>query len=329
MENKSYSHLAESDRIRIEVWLQEDRNQSYIAKKLGRNRSTISREIKSRSAPKYYVGRFAQVNYETKREKCRPKKKIEETSIGTYIIAKIRSGWSPETISGRIKLEIVMGMRDVEDYVNPETIYQFVYESDFGKVNKFYQYLRRGKKKRTRKYGRKSQKEIIPNRVFIDQRPEEVNTREVFGHWEGDTIHYPGKKGINSLVERKVRYVELTKMERRTADETERAVKMKLKKHISKTLTLDNGTENRNHRTIAKSLSLSVFFCHAYHSWEKGSNENMNGLVRRYLPRRTNLAQVTQRDLDDIADELNNRPRAILGFKTPREMLEYEYQKTN
>src|SRR5476649_2736233 len=118
MENKSYSHLVESDRIRIEVWLQEGRKQSYIAKKLGRNRSTISREIKSRSAPKCYVGRFAQVNYEAKRERCRPKKKIEETSIGPHVIAKIRSGWSPEAISGRIKLEIDEGARNAGDYVS-------------------------------------------------------------------------------------------------------------------------------------------------------------------------------------------------------------------
>ena len=129
------------------------------------------------------------------------------------------------------------------------------------------------------------------------------------------------------MVERKARYVELTKMQRRTAEETERAVCLKLQKHVRKTLTMDNGSENRNHEAIAKSLSLLAFFCHAYHSWEKGTNENMNGLVRRYLPRKTNLDMVTQQDLDDIANELNNRPRAILDFKTPKEVLEYEYQK--
>lgn len=220
-----------------------------------------------------------------------------------------------------------MERRSASDYVNHETIYQFVYESDFGKANKFYQYLRRGKKKRTRKYGRKSQKEIIPNRVFIDQRPKEVDLRQTVGHWESDTLHYPQKKGVNSLVERKARYVALTKMQRRTADETQRAIEEKLANHIRKTLTFDNGTENRNHEAIANNLSLSVFFCHAYHSWEKGTNENMNGIVRRYLPRRTDLDTITQQDLDEIAEELNNRPRAILGFKTPKEVLECEYQK--
>lgn len=327
MENKTYTHLTETDRIRIELWLQEGKKQSYIARKLGRNRSTISREINSRAAPKCYIGKFAQVNYQVKRQVCRPKRKVEETTIGTYVIGKIKFGWSPEAISGRILLEIEQGLRSSSDYLSPETIYRFVYESEFGKAEKLYQYLRRGKKKRTRKFGRKSQRGIVPNRVFIDQRPEEVNQRSSIGHWESDTIHYSQKRGINSLVERKTRYVELTKMERRTAQETEKAIKIKLAKHIRKTLTMDNGTENTNHEKIAKYLSLSIFFCHAYHSWEKGTNENMNGLVRRYLPKRSSLADVSQRDLDDIAEELNTRPRAILGFYTPKEMLKYEYQK--
>jgi len=327
MKNLLYSHLAEADRIRIEVWLQEGRNQAYIAKKLGRNRSTISREIKNRGAPKCYIGRFAQVDYEERRELCRPKKKVEETSIGPYVIKKIRVGWSPETISGRIRLEIKQGLRSATDSVCPEAIYKFIYESGFGKTNQLYQYLRRGKRRRTKKYGRKSQKEIIPNRVFIDQRPKEADLRQVVGHWESDTLHYPQKKGVNSLVERKARYVELTKMKRRTAEETQKAIEVKLAGHARKTLTFDNGTENRNHEMIADNLSLATFFCHPYHSWEKGTNENMNGLVRRYLPRRTNLDAVTQQDLNDIAEELNNRPRKILGFKTPKEVLYYEYRK--
>ena len=128
MENKSYRHLAEADRIRIETWLGEGRSQAYIAKKLGRSRSTVSREINNRGAPNCYVGRFAQVDYEEKREMCRPKKKVEETSIGPYVIKKIRAGWSPETIAGRIKLEIRQGLRPAGDCVCSEAIYKFVYE---------------------------------------------------------------------------------------------------------------------------------------------------------------------------------------------------------
>ncbi len=160
-------------------------------------------------------------------------------------------------------------------------------------------------------------------------RPKEVDKRKAVGHWEGDTIHYPEKKGINSLVERKARFTILTKLQRRTAEQTTAAIVNRLLEHKRDSLTLDNGMENIKHEEITKALDVPVFFCHPYHSWEKGSNENMNGLVRKYLPRGTNLDTISQEDLDDIAGELNNRPRKILGFYTPQEVLENEYIKLN
>lgn len=327
MKNYTFKHLSDTDRVRIEVLLMEGFKSSDIARKLGVNRSTISREIKIRGTPSGYHAKIAQINYEIKRKKCRPKRIIEETSLGSYVISKIRVGWSPETISGRLKLEIELGLRLETEFVNPESIYQFVYQSDFGKKEKLYEYLRRGKKHRSKKHGRKAQKSIIPNRVFIDLRPKEIDERKAVGHWEGDTIHYPKKRGINSLVERKTRYSILTKLERRTAELTTKAVIRGLGVHYCESLTVDNGTENIEHEKISQALDLSVFFCHAYHSWEKGSNENLNGLVRKYLPRRTDLSQVSQEDLNDIAEELNNRPRKILSFYTPQESLEFEYTK--
>lgn len=327
MKNYTFKHLADTDRIRIEVLLKERFKPSDIAKKLGVNRSTISREVKNRGTPSGYHAKIAQINYQIKRRKCRPKKIIEETPVGTYVIEKIRAGWSPETISGRLKLKIKIGICPKNEFVNPESIYQFVYESSFGKREKLYEYLRRGKKHRSKKHGRKAQRSNIPNRVFIDLRPKEIDERRTIGHWEGDTIHYPQKRGINSLVERKTRYAILTKLERRTAELTTKAVTQRLKNHCRESLTLDNGMENVEHEKISKALDLSVFFCHAYHSWEKGSNENLNGLVRKYLPQQTDLSQVSQKDLDDIAEELNNRPRKILGFQTPQEVLELEYTK--
>jgi len=327
MKKNKYKHLTEHDRIRIEVLLGEGRNQIDIAKVIGVDRSTISREIRSRGTPSKYFGKFAHVNYKKKRQSCRPKRKIEETLAGVYVIGRIRAGWSPETIAGRIALEIGQGTRPISDHIVAETIYKFVYESWFGKQEKLYQYLRNGKKRRTRKFGRRSHKEIIPNRVFIDQRSQEANERKEVGHWEGDTIHYTNKQGINSLVERKSRYLELTKLDRRTAQETERAVINKLSGHIRKSLTVDNGSENYHHEAVATKLTMAVFFCHAYHSWEKGTNENTNGIVRRYLPKRSSLIDVSQADLDDIADEINSRPRKILGYYMPKEVLRFEYAK--
>lgn len=328
MKKISFKHLTDADRVRIEVLLREGYKQIEIAKKIGVNRSTISREIKIRGTPTGYHATQAEINYRFKRRKCHPKRKIEETPIGTHVLEKIRLGWSPETISGRLKLEVELGLRIKDEYVNPESIYKFIYESDYGKREKLYEYLRRGKKHRSKKHGRKSQKTTIPNRVFIEMRAKEIDQRKTVGHWEGDTIHYPEKRGVNSLVERKARFVILTKLERRTSEQTVQAVIEGLRNYKAKSLTLDNGSENVLYEVISRALDLNVFFCHPYHSWEKGSNENMNGLVRKYLPRRTDLSTVTQEDLDDIAEELNNRPRKILGFHTPQEVLEAENIKS-
>lgn len=325
IQKQVFNHLTNDDRLRIEIWLKEDYSQIAIAHKLGVNRSTISREVKNRGTPSGYHAKIAQIDYQHKRQKCHPKNKMEETSIGSFIITKIRAGWSPETISGRLRREIKQGLRSEKDYVTKETIYQFVYNSDFGKEEKLYQYLRHGKKHRSKKFGRKSQKQIITNRVFIDQRPKTVAARQTVGHWEGDTIHYSQKQGINSLVERKTRFALLTKLERRTAQETKRAVISRLAHHHCQSLTVDNGSENSDHEAITKQLNLPVFFCHPYHSWEKGSNENLNGLVRRYLPRGSSLNEINQEDLNDIAEELNDRPRKILAYQSPKEVLEYEY----
>ncbi len=329
MKKISFKHLTDADRVRIEVLLKEGFKQTEIAERIGVNRSTISREIRNRGTPSGYHAKQAEINHRLKRSKCHPKRKIEETSAGTYVLEKIRLGWSPETISGRLKLEIDWGLRDKDEYVNPETIYKFIYESEFGKCENLYEYLRRGKKHRSKKRGRKSQKTTIPNRVFIEMRPREADKRKTIGHWEGDTVHYPQRKGVNSLVERKARFVILTKLERRTADQTTLAVVNRLLEHQRNSLTVDNGKENIRHEEISKTLDMPVFFCHPYHSWEKGSNENMNGLVRKYLPRRTDLSTVSQEDLDDIAEELNHRPRKILGFQTPYEILKLEYIKLN
>ncbi len=329
MKKISFKHLTDADRVRIEVLLREGYKQIEIADKLMVNRSTISREIRNRGTPSGYHAKQAEINYQLKRGKCHPRRKIEETRVGTYVLEKIRLGWSPETISGRLSLEIEWGLRDKNEYVNPESIYQFVYESDYGKQNNLYEYLRRGKKHRSKKHGRKSQKTTIPNRVFIEMRPKEIEKRKTIGHWEGDTIHYPQRKGINSLIERKARFAILTKLERRTAAQTTLAVVNRLLGHYRGSLTVDNGKENIKHEEISQVLDMPVFFCHPYHSWEKGSNENMNGLVRKYLPKGTDLDTVSQEDLDDIAWELNNRPRKILGFQTPQEILEFEYNKLN
>jgi|SRR3989338_884892 len=328
MKKGSYRHLNEHDRVRIEVYLGEEKSQYEIAGLLKVNASTISREISKRGGIlRGYTADFAQKDYEAAKKNCGIRSKIENNVVDSFVIKKIKQGWSPEQISGRLKKEIQDGLRSKEEYVNHESIYQFIYDSEYGKSEKLCNYLRQGKKRRTRKYGRKSKHEIIQNRIFIDKRPKEINNRKTIGHWEGDAIIYKYKTAIQSIVERKIKYTILTKLMRKTADETTAAFITNLKEYYVRSLTVDNGSENKEHEKITKELDAPVFFCHPYHSWEKGTNENTNGLVRRYLPRGSSLENVTQDDLDDIAWELNNRPRKSLQYNTPTEMLELEYSK--
>lgn len=325
----NYKHLNEHDRVRIEVYLKEGKSQYEIAGLLKVDKSTISREINKRGGIlRGYTAGFAQDDYKKAKKNCGIRSKIETTATGTFVIEKIKQGWSPEQIAGRLKKEIREGKRLPEEYINHESIYQFIYDSDYGKREKLCNYLRQGKKRRTRKYGRKSKHEIIPNRTFIDKRPNEIDDRKTIGHWEGDAIIYKYKQAIQSIVERKLKYTILTKLMRKTAGETTNAFVTNLKDYCVKSLTVDNGSENKDHAIISKELNAPVYFCHPYHSWEKGTNENTNGLVRRYLPRGTSLENVTQDDLDDIAFELNNRPRKSLQYNTPEEMLELEYSKS-
>lgn len=328
MKNSNYRHLNEHDRVRIEVFLNEGKSQYEIAHILGVNRSTVSREIKKRGGIlRGYTADYAQKDYKGCKSKCGIKRKIETHPVGSYIIDRLKAGWSPETIAGRLKREINEGKRMSDEYVCHESIYQFVFDSEYAKREHLSQYLRYGKRRRTKYHGRKSKRSIISNRIWIDERPEEANIRSTIGHWEGDTIMYGHLKGINSLVERKTRYVILTKLNGKTPEETEQVVVSRLKDQVCSTITFDNGIENKNHENMTNSLHASIYFCHPYHSWEKGTNENTNGLVRRYLPKKTDIAIIPQQDVDDIAWELNNRPRKVLGFATPEEVLEFEYFK--
>jgi transposase, IS30 family len=310
------------------VLLNQGKTKYAIAGILKVDKSTITREVKNRGGIlRGYTAKYAQDDYRRQKLKGGAQKKIDNPIIASFVIDKIKQGWSPETISGRLKKQIKEKETLPELYINHESIYRFVFDSDYGKREKLCNYLRQGKKRRTKRHGRKTKHEIIPNRVFIDNRPTEVDTRLTVGHWEGDAIIYKNKQAIQSIVERKLRYAILTKLNRKTVDETTTAFVNGLDNYYVQSLTLDNGSENRNHEIIADKLNIDVYYCHPYHSWEKGTNENTNGLVRRYLPRGISIVDVSQDDLNDIAWELNNRPRKILGYATPQEMLELEYSK--
>jgi IS30 family transposase len=233
------------------------------------------------------------------------------------VVDKLRSGWSPEQIAGRLP-------KDHSDKsIHWETIYRLVY-SDQGKHKGLYEYLPRKHKKRAKKYGRTVRRSRIPDRVSIHERPKEVEKRSTFGHWEGDSVvgkwH---KSGIHTQVERKTRFIAAKLIKDFTADETVRAQKQvfnHLPEIAKKSTTVDNGKEFTNH----KQFELPVYFCDPYASWQKATNENTNGLIRRYLPKKTDFRTITQKDLDDIVEEINNRPRKCLNYQTPLEAFTNE-----
>lgn len=203
--------------------------------------------------------------------------------------------------------------------VNHETLYRFIYDSPLGRQQRLYEYLRRGKKKRSRRQGRRVQVSPISNRVFIEPRPLAANQRTEPGHWETDSLLYPSQQALNVLVDRHSRFTLLTKLTARTAQETSRVLLRQLAARPLRSITADNGSEYADHEQVSQILHIPFFFCHPYHSWEKprglrpgGTVEpvladrsgNTNGLVRRYLPHRTDLHHVTQEDLDAISNEL-------------------------
>lgn len=314
--------LRGADRKVIEVLHNRGESQTKIAKALGVHKSTISRELKNRSTPNGYFADIAQLNYDERRNVSKTNaSKILNSQTRNYILLHLQAGWSPEQISGRMK-------RDGRvDRICYETIYNFIYNESYCKREKMYQYLRRGKKRRTKWKGRGAHKSKIPNRVSISKRPTVVDKRNEFGHWEGDSVLYPNKKAINTINELKTGLVEFTKLDRKTSELTAKAMTTKLSSYEAKTLTLDNGTEFTNHEDVSEHTGVAVYFCHPYSSWERGANENANGLLRGYLPKRYNIDELTQEELDEIATDINNRPRKRLRYQTPAEAYQQELIK--
>lgn len=310
-----YKQITAADRKAVEVLLSEDYSTSQIAKKLGFNRSTICREIKNRSNPNGYCAFTAQCNYEDCRKSCKKENKLGNSNTQNYVYEKLTAGWSPEQISGRMKLEQRV------DYVCHETIYSFIYTNPVWKKDSMYQYLRLGKKRRVSWKGRKTHKSKIPNRVSIHKRSRIVDKRLEIGHYEGDSVIYPKGKVINTLNELKTGRVIFTILPDKTAKETKKALVKQLSlEDYTKTLTVDNGTEFTHHQSVTKQTGVKVYFADPYSSWQRGANENCNMLLRGFLPRRHNIDKLTQEELDEIAEELNNRPRKRLGYKTPNEV---------
>lgn len=315
---KNYHHLKQTDRELIFLYKGQGKSYREIGRLMGKDYRTIGREILRNNSHGYLPSQAQKLA--NKRRKESKVGKLDDPLVRKYVIAKLGRHWSPEQISGRLKLKVP----DLS--ISYEGIYQFVY----GKENKglrLWEFLRRRHSKRQlfsqRRVNHKNQ---IPNRVSISRRPLEANLRREVGHWETDNM-----EGIKSIplavsvnVDRKSGVVKMDKLLNKKAEEKAMSLINRFSKwpsRLTKTLTFDNGVENHNHEKVANLLNCQTFFCNPYHAWEKGTVENTIGLVRQYIPKGTDLTNVTKADLNWIDWELNNRPRKRLGFQTPSEVF--------
>lgn len=315
----TYTRLTQAEREQIFLLLHQGESIREIANRLGRNHTTISREIKhTRGSPYSPVNAHADA---VDRRHQKDKHKLDDPLLQTYVIRKLGDHWSPEQIAGRLK------RKGSAVTVVHETIYAYLYKHPL-KRERLWEFLRRGHKKRERWFDRRvhcRKRGSIQGKVSISERPEEAQTRARVGHWETDLMEgtKETRQVVSVTVDRKSGALMLDKLTSKESKEKIDAMVARLSRipfHIRKTMTFDNGLENAEHRRL-ESLRVATYFCAAYHSWEKGTVENTIGLVREYLPRGMDLTMVTQQELMVIGTSLNDRPRKRLGYLTPNEVL--------
>ncbi|MBK5244221.1 MAG: IS30 family transposase [Eubacteriaceae bacterium] len=243
-----------------------------------------------------------------------------------YVYRGLLSDWTPEQIAGKIKLDFP---NDPIMSISHESIYRFIYTQPQASLNKkLIKLLVRKKTRRRPSKKRRGTGSKILNQVSIDNRPKHIDLREEVGHWEGDLmIGKDHKSAIGTIVERKSRYTLIIKLKARNSKEVAKMFSKylnQLNPLFKKTMTYDNGIEMAKHQLITRKTGMKIYFAHPYSSWERGTNENTNGLIRRYLPKGTNFNEIDKKRLQIIQEKLNNRPRKIIGYKTPKEILDSE-----
>lgn len=313
---QGYHHVTRDIRSQIYALKATGTSLNKIASIVDRHVSTISREIKRNTGGRGY--RFKQADEKAverrKNASGAPKKLTPE--LIAVIEEKILEDWSPDQISGRLKEENIAS-------ISHETIYQHIWKSKHtgGTLHK---HLRHNAKKYNKRSSGKAGRGCIPNRVDITERPQVVKEKARIGDWEGDTvISAVSKTAILTVVDRHSKFTRIKKLGRKTADNVRTAMKevMSSLPYPVLTVTYDNGMEFAAHQGITADLNAPCYFAAPYHSWERGLNEHTNGLIRQYLPKSVDFKDVTDDEIQAIEDRLNNRPRKILGYKTPREVM--------
>lgn len=316
-----YCHLNLFERERIFELKIKGFSIRQIANKVGRSHSTISREL-TRNA-KYgrkYMPCVAQRNASRVALKQRFRAALKNPFVFVFVGQKLRHGWSPELIAGRLSVKYP------EQGISPETIYKYIYKKK-NRREKLWEYLDSGHKNRIVKSGRKVHKKTkIPKATSIGLRPKEADNRKVPGHWETDNMEgkKTDKKVVSSLIERQTRKIHLSLLpSKKSFDKNNYTIKTlnNYPSFLVKSLTADNGAENTKHKQITQLTGVPVFFCHPYHSWEKGTVERKFRDVRRYVPKGTSLENITQKRIRQIEEAINNKPMKVLNYLTPNEAM--------
>jgi IS30 family transposase len=328
---KKHRRLTIKERVQIQTLLEQKKTKAYIAKTLGRARSTISREINKwvQNKEDIYDAELAHWLAKDDYANKRNRDKISTYSILRFFVYRgLLSNWTPEQISGRLK---ELYPNDPIMSISHEAIYRYIYTRPQASLNKkLIKLLVRKKTRRRPSKKRRGGGSKIVNQVSIDNRPEHIELREEVGHWEGDlVIGKNHKSAIGTIVERKTRFTLILKLKSKKADEVAGVfskILNQLNSKFKKSMTYDNGIEMARHEKITQKTGMKIYFAHPYSSWERGTNENTNGLIRRYLPKGTNFNQINENQLQIIQQKLNNRPRKIIGYKTPKEMMDIELE---
>lgn len=326
METKNYRRITYKERVVIETLYNKKMNVSQIAKELGKDRSTIYREIKRgiSDAGWGYLAERAQFRSDlylrTRRMEC---KLARDSLLRFYVLKRLLDEWTPETVSNMIKRDYPC---DERMRISHESIYRYIYFECGGKMQKrLIRLLPQHKPKRSGRPKREIYMGSIIGRVSIDQRPASVETRLEEGHWEGDLIIGKGQKSaIGTLVERMTRLTIIVPLSSKKSKHVVDAFADRLNalpKNMRRTLTYDNGIEMAEHIYFTYRTGMPVYFAHPYSSWERPTNENTNGLIRRKFKKKTDFNRVEPWQLRAVEEMLNNRPRKVLGWMTPNEML--------
>lgn len=331
---KKYKRLSFEERVKIETLLLENKSKSYIAKFLNRSRSTVNNEVKKwvQFPSDIYKAELAHWYSLDDNKSKRSLDKINQfPNLKLFVYRSLKDGTSPELLSGQLKK---LYPNDNTMSISHESIYKHIYknrQSTLGKkLIKFLPYHHH-KRRDKRKFNKNRVR--IKDPISIDLRPKHIDNRLEAGHLEGDLMIGVGQKSaIGTIVDRKTRYLIIVKLDnRKSKTVTESFAKQlnKQPKFLRKTMTYDNGIEMANHKWLTQNTGMDIYFAHPYSSWERGTNENTNGLIRRFLPKGTDFNKISDYQLKQIQNNLNNRPRKVLGFKTPNQMRQLEIENFN